>query len=153
MRASPSGKASASQADTRGFESRCPLQKIKARRCFGAVLFSINCRDSNPPGCERKANAKRLQRAGEGAGRRLKPVRICEANTRTSRCPLHRARGASGTSGPTRCAHACARTGACPLKPVRICEANTRTFPWPLLRQNVRLIPAAHTCTCARYNG
>ena len=25
MRASPSGKASASQADTRGFESRCPL--------------------------------------------------------------------------------------------------------------------------------
>ena len=84
-------------------------KKIKARRCFGAVLFSIKCRDSNPPGCERKANAKRLQRAGEGAGRRLKPVRIC--------------------------------------------EANTRTFPWPLLRQNVRLIPAAHTCTCARYNG
>ena len=52
--------------------------------------FSIKCRDPNPPGCERKANAKRLQRAGEGASRRLKPVRICEANTRTSRCPLHR---------------------------------------------------------------
>ena len=30
MRASPSGKASASQADTRGFESRCPLQVSKA---------------------------------------------------------------------------------------------------------------------------
>ena len=29
MRASPSGKASASQADTRGFESRCPLQRIR----------------------------------------------------------------------------------------------------------------------------
>lgn len=39
------------------------------------------------------------------------------------------------------------------LKPVRICEANTRMSPWLLLRQNVRLMPAAHTCTCARYNG
>ena len=28
VRASPSGKASASQADTRGFESRCPLQEL-----------------------------------------------------------------------------------------------------------------------------
>lgn len=48
----------------------------------------------------------------EGADRRLKPVRICEANTRMSRCPLHRVRGTSGTSGPTRCARACARTGS-----------------------------------------
>ena len=93
MRASPSGKASASQADTRGFESRCPLQlEAQARHHYGAVLFSIKRRDSNPTGCERKANAKRLQRAGEGADRRLKPVRICEANTRMSRCPLHRVR-------------------------------------------------------------
>ena len=29
VRASPSGKASASQADTRGFESRCPLQTFQ----------------------------------------------------------------------------------------------------------------------------
>ena len=41
----------------------------------------------------------------------------------------------------------------CRPQPVRICEANTRMSPWPLLRQNVRLMPAAHTCTCARYNG
>ena len=61
MRASPSGKASASQADTRGFESRCPLQpEAQARHHYGAVLFSIKRRDSNPTGCERKANAKRL---------------------------------------------------------------------------------------------
>ena len=61
MRASPSGKASASQADTRGFESRCPLQlEAQARHHYGAVLFPIKRRDSNPTGCERKANAKRL---------------------------------------------------------------------------------------------
>ena len=41
----------------------------------------------------------------------------------------------------------------CRPQPVRICEANTRTSPCPLQFQNVRLMPAAHTCTCARYNG
>ena len=71
-----------------------PVARSSKKHKHGTItvlcFFSIKCRDSNPPGCERKANAKRLQRAGEGASRRLKPVRICEANTRTSRCPLHR---------------------------------------------------------------
>ena len=53
MRASPSGKASASQADTRGFESRCPLQKKQKHGIIAVPCFSIRCRDSNPPGCER----------------------------------------------------------------------------------------------------
>ena len=39
MRASPSGKASASQADTRGFESRCPLQKSKSTTPFRCRAF------------------------------------------------------------------------------------------------------------------
>ncbi len=50
----------------------------------------------------------------------------------------------------------CSRTSpdlGMPLKPVRICEANARTSPCSLQFQNVRLMPAAHTCTCARYNG
>lgn len=51
MRASPSGKASASQADTRGFESRCPLhakQQVKSLErlaCFSFVpLAAMKCR-------------------------------------------------------------------------------------------------------------
>ena len=39
MRASPSGKASASQADTRGFESRCPLQEFQGT---GDGAFSVS---------------------------------------------------------------------------------------------------------------
>ncbi len=39
MRASPSGKASASQADTRGFESRCPLQELYGT---GDGAFSVS---------------------------------------------------------------------------------------------------------------
>ena len=54
MRASPSGKASASQADTRGFESRCPLHSnLRHGNVSLPCLFSIKCRDSNPTGCER----------------------------------------------------------------------------------------------------
>ena len=41
MRASPSGKASASQADTRGFESRCPLQERTAPSNGGFFLGSV----------------------------------------------------------------------------------------------------------------
>ena len=45
------------------------------------------------------------------------------------------------------------RTGTCRLKPVRICEANTRTSRCPPPLQNVRLMPATHTCIRSRYNG
>ena len=45
------------------------------------------------------------------------------------------------------------RSGTCRPQPVRICEANARTSRCPLQFQNVRLMPAAHTCTRARYNG
>ena len=42
MRASPSGKASASQADTRGFESRCPLQaKQQVKGLYPLACFSF----------------------------------------------------------------------------------------------------------------
>ena len=41
----------------------------------------------------------------------------------------------------------------CRPQPVRICEANAQTSRCLLQFQNVRLMPAAHTCTCARYNG
>ena len=54
----------------------------------GPVLFGRRW-DSNPRGGERQADAQRPQRAGEGAGRRPKPVRICAANTRTSHRPYH----------------------------------------------------------------
>ncbi len=54
MRASPSGKASASQADTRGFESRCPLHSnFRHGNVSLPCLFSIKFWDSNPIGCER----------------------------------------------------------------------------------------------------
>lgn len=39
LRVSPSGKASASQADTRGFESRCPLQRLFNPVSQGAGFF------------------------------------------------------------------------------------------------------------------
>ena len=56
----------------------------------GCELVSSRCRwGSNPRGGERQADAQRPQRAGEGAGRRPKPVRICAANTRTSHRPYH----------------------------------------------------------------
>ncbi len=56
----------------------------------GCGLISFRCRrDSNPRGGERQADAQRPQRAGEGAGRRPKPVRICAANTQTSHRPYH----------------------------------------------------------------
>ena len=38
-------------------------------------------------------------------------------------------------------------------QPVRVRDAGARTSRCPLQFQNVRLMPAAHTCTCARYNG
>lgn len=37
---------------------------------------------------------------------------------------------------------------------IAACCGDTATHPrCPLQFQNVRLMPAAHTCTCARYNG
>ena len=63
---------------------------LRARVPLGCGLVSFGRRwDSNPRGGERQADAQRPQRAGEGAGRRPKPVRICEANTRTSHRPYH----------------------------------------------------------------
>ena len=41
LRASPSGKASASQADTRGFESRCPLHRLFNPVSQGAGFFML----------------------------------------------------------------------------------------------------------------
>ena len=84
---------------------------------------------------------------------RSQPVRICEANAQTSRCPLHQPRSISGTTDSTGFALASPRTQVCRPQPVRICEANTRMSPRPLQFQNVRLMPAAHTRTRARYNG
>ena len=63
---------------------------LRARVPQGCGLASFGRRwDSNPRGGERQADAQRPQRAGEGAGRRPKPVRICAANTRTSHRPYH----------------------------------------------------------------
>ena len=63
---------------------------LRARVPQGCGPFSFRCRwGSNPRGGERQADAQRPQRAGEGAGRRPKPVRICAANTRTSHRPYH----------------------------------------------------------------
>ena len=54
MRASPSGKASASQADIRGFESRCPLHAIQKSRESGSFSWALRGqRGSNPTGRER----------------------------------------------------------------------------------------------------
>ena len=63
---------------------------LRARVPQGCGLASFRCRwGSNPRGGERQADAQRPQRAGEGAGRRPKPVRICAANTQTSHRPYH----------------------------------------------------------------
>lgn len=42
MRASPSGKASASQADIRGFESRCPLHRNGLSAVVKTALFCLS---------------------------------------------------------------------------------------------------------------
>lgn len=61
---------------------------LRARVPWGCGLVSFGCRrGSNPRGGECQADAQRPQRAGEGAGRRPKPVRICAANTQTSHRP------------------------------------------------------------------
>lgn len=86
-----------------------PVARSSKKHKHGSVTLPCFLLPSAGTRTRQGANAKRLWRAGEGADRRLKPVRICEANTRTSRCSLQ--------------------------------------------FQNVRLMPAAHTCTCARYNG
>ena len=66
------------------------IWSFRARVPQGCGLASFRCRwDSNPRGGERQADAQRPQRAGEGAGRRPKPVRICAANTQTSHRPYH----------------------------------------------------------------
>ena len=63
---------------------------LRARVLQGCGPVSFGRRwGSNPRGGERQADAQRPQRAGEGAGRRPKPVRICAANTRTSHRPYH----------------------------------------------------------------
>ena len=63
---------------------------LRARIPQGCGLVSFGRRwGSNPRGGERQADAQRPQRAGEGAGRRPKPVRICTANTQTSHRPYH----------------------------------------------------------------
>ena len=82
-------------ADLRSKYADVPLPAPWSKEDFGNGRFSPLCSHTSPD-----------------LGMPLKPVRICEANTRTSRCPLHRVRGTSGTSGPTRCACACARTGS-----------------------------------------
>ena len=129
--------------------------------------------------------------------KRLKPVRICKANTRTSRCPLHRAREAWGRQiqqslprclreseeiAHSRCTSATrarrrpvARSisqGGCwdtrldlvsfggfvdrgmPTAAGAYLRNKYADVPMPaLMLQNVRLMPTAHTRTCARYNG
>ena len=63
---------------------------LRARVPQGCGLVSFGCRwGSNPRGGERQADAQRPQRAGEGADRRPKPVRICAANAQTSHRPYH----------------------------------------------------------------
>ena len=63
---------------------------LRARVPGGCGLVSFGRRGgSNPRGGERQADAQRPQRAGEGANRRPKPVRICAANTQTSHRPYH----------------------------------------------------------------
>ena len=116
MRASPSGKASASQADTRGFESRCPLQpEAQARHHYGAVLFSIKRRDSNP------SRRRRRQAPEAGADLRSKYADV----------PLP-APWSKEDFGNGRFSLLCPRTSSglgMPLKPVRICEANNADVP------------------------
>lgn len=63
---------------------------LRARAPWGCGLVSFGRRwGSNPRGGERQADAQRPYRAGEGASRRPKPVRICAANTQTSHRPYH----------------------------------------------------------------
>ena len=66
------------------------IWSFRARVPKGCGLVSFGRRwGSNPRRGERQADAQRPQRAGEGAGRRPKPVRICAANTQTSHRPYH----------------------------------------------------------------
>lgn len=153
MRASPSGKASASQADTRGFESRCPLQKSKSTTPFRCRAFS-----NKVPGLEParvRALSKREAFVASRRRRRQAPEAGAVLRSKYADVPLpapwSKEDFGNGRFSPL-CSHTSPDLGM-PLKPVRFCEANAQTSRCPLQFQNVRLMPAAHTCTCARYNG
>ena len=82
-----------------------------------------------------------------------KAVRICEANTRTSRCPLHGAQKTSGRPIQQSLPHRHRESEGIDRSRCGFAKQITQTSRCSLQFQNVRLMPAAHTCTCARYNG
>ena len=69
-RASPSGKASASQADTRGFESRCPLQEFEGTSNGAFCMCGPRARTRTRWGREAEQTRERLPAS----------VRGCEAS-------------------------------------------------------------------------
>ena len=102
MRASPSGKASASQADTRGFESRCPLQELQGT---GDGAFSVSGPISGTrTRWGREAAGTRERSPASARGGRRPPEHAGAAGARESRCPLQElygtGDGAFSVSGP-----------------------------------------------------
>ena len=91
MRASPSGKASASQADTRGFESRCPLQEFQGTG-DGAFLFSGLISGTRTRWGREAAGTRERSPASARGGRRP-PEHAGAAGARESRCPLQELQG------------------------------------------------------------
>ena len=91
MRASPSGKASASQADTRGFESRCPLQELQGT---GDGAFSVSGPISGTrTRWGREAAGTRERSPASARGGRRPPEHAGAAGARESRCPLQELQG------------------------------------------------------------
>ena len=65
MRASPSGKASASQADIRGFESRCPLHRSSGPRTGALFMCGVRQGSGPRPRPVRRANVLAVRQARE----------------------------------------------------------------------------------------
>lgn len=127
-------------------------------RISGTVTFRYRAFFNKVPGLEPdrvRALNKREAFIASRRRRRQAPEAGADLRSKYADVPLP-APWSKEDFGNGRFSPLCSRTSpdlGMPLKPVRICEANARTSPCSLQFQNVRLMPAAHTCTCARYNG
>lgn len=127
-------------------------------RISGTVTFRYRAFFNKVPGLEPdrvRALNKREAFIASRRRRRQAPEAGADLRSKNADVPLPAppSTGDLGNVGSNPLCPCMCADRACRPQPVRICKANTRTSSRPLQFQNVRLMPAAHTCTCARYNG